>query len=268
MRIRLNPRIRHLTAEFHLSSLWDSCVLEKGNEEIQSQVFLSSPSETAALKCRADMSLHGASLAWSYRVSGLILCVVAVFVVVIIIILVVFVLLSLSIDINTGLDARVLTIISFWWSFPKTWSFPKLHHVLMILMISYRGNKWTGTETISMRFSTHRFVSSFGFPCYLMVLTRWARWKRASSWSSKQKRKILEHIRWNYDTMVETKWFCFWVFFPKRSTAHRSSDGISFQNFLFVIDDSGFRAAGVYRSLQKVLTLLCYKTFFVFVFVW
>ena len=39
-------------------------------------------------------------------------------------------------------------------------------------------------------------------------------------------------------------------FFPKRSTAHRSSDGISFQNFLFVIDDSGFRAAavGVYRK--------------------
>ena len=32
------------------------------------QVFLSSPSETAAIKCRADMSLHGASLAWSYRV--------------------------------------------------------------------------------------------------------------------------------------------------------------------------------------------------------
>ena len=135
-------------------------------------------------------------------------------------------------------------------------------------MISYRGNKWTGTETISMRFSTRRFVSSSGFPCYLMLLTRWARWKRASSWSSKQKRKILEHIRWDFGKIVEIKWFCFWVFFPKRSTAHRSSDGISFQNFLFVIDDSGFRAAGVYRSLQKVLTLLCYKTFFVFVFVW
>ena len=66
------------------------------------------------------MSLHGASLAWSYRVSGLPLCVVAIFVVVIIIVLVVFVLLLLSIDINTGLDARVLTIISVWWSFHKT----------------------------------------------------------------------------------------------------------------------------------------------------
>ena len=69
------------------------------------------------------MSLHGASLAWSYRVSGLPLCVVAIFVVVIVIIivLVVFVLLSLSIDINTGSDARrVLIIISFWWSFHKT----------------------------------------------------------------------------------------------------------------------------------------------------
>ena len=120
-------------------------------------------------------------------------------VVVIIIVLVVFVLLLLSIDIDTGLDARVLTIISFWWSFHKTWSFPKLHQ---FLMISYRGNKWTGMETISTRFSTRRFVSSSGFSFYLMLLTRWARWKRASSWSSKQKRKILEHIRCEFGGFV------------------------------------------------------------------
>ena len=56
-------------------------------------------------------------------------------------------------------------------------------------------------------------------------------------------------------------WFCFWAFFSKRSTAHRSSDGISFQNFLFVIDDSGFRAAavGVYRKCLHycVINILC-----------
>ena len=149
------------------------------------------------------------------------------FVVVIIIVLVVFALLLLSIDINTGLDARVLTIISFWLSFHKTWSFPKLHQVLMI---SYRGNKWTGTETISTRFSTRRFVSSFGFPCYLMLLTRWARWKRASSWSSKQKRKILEHIRSDFGGFVFELFFpkeiyCSsvlrWHFFPKLSVCDR-----------------------------------------------
>ena len=145
------------------------------------------------------MSLHGASLAWSYRVSGLPLCVVAIFVVVIIIVFVVFVLFFLSININTGLDARVLTIISFWWSFHKTWPFPKLHQ---FLMISYRGNKWTGTETINTRFSNRRFVSSSGFPCFLILRTRWARWKRASSWSSKQKKKILEHIRWDFGGFV------------------------------------------------------------------
>ena len=113
-----NSPFDHIISSF--SPLRQQRTWKKENEEIQSQVFLSSPSETAALKCRADMSLHGASLAWSYRVSGLPLCAVAIFVVVFIIVLVVFVLLSLSIDIKSGLDARELTIISLWWSFHKT----------------------------------------------------------------------------------------------------------------------------------------------------
>ena len=193
------------------------------------KVFLSSPSETAAIKCRADMSLHGASLAWSYRVSE-----------------------KISFYFQTSWS----TSWSWSWSLPSS---PHCHpHHIWPGRAAEWGGRWKiwdswlsglfGMQCTKLNIRYYENMSSCKILCHFTILTtpkisygineisfalchkllvkclkswwainatkhlnpdvgswglmyisRWELWKRVNLWSSKLTRRTLEHIRlWIY----------------------------------------------------------------------